>query len=806
MVLVVAQFVLELHEELEWRANRVAAKIEANIQSNIASVQTLKNGVLPAPTVPYAVPQIKKENTQLDKLVDKLDGRFNKQMFDQVVIGHVHMAKTSGTTLNGNLSMHFERVCGHKGYSYDAYQANIRFKTTQQDSVSVRHKDFSRLRVPAQLMDEIGYENCDWISNEISWSFWKRFAFWPVPVQLHVPCRDPIDHLMSQCNHVGHIFDCSGDLDAEIRRCNLGYDRFSNNLLTTHSNIQIKCFDWKASFDGRYYDLMRLFLQPRKLSAKYEHRPMNKKRKRQHECVWNNSAVQQKIKNYLSQNFDYPNFCSSCMGTKNDLFHASKTVKLQKTATQIVAFSDRKFMKLAKQWYENMQLLGYNELTIIAIDEPTYNFFQQIGSKVELELISGKSNLWSTRLKVLDRKLAAGHSVLLVDVDNIFFRYVPMSVFESSNVSAAFMKGTTWPLDVYKKQGFVVCAGLSWWSADSQLALNMVRRIRMNSECHEDGADCDDQREINRDLLNQKMIWHKTNEYGELQGTSLLSGMNITVWDSNFAWRGKLNGKSHPDFDDDRLWVAHPVAEKARDSLERENLKEQLSIQSHSLDKKGNIVMFSMVTLDILNNTVNTGNERRLNVEKSLNVWPKLQTFNASYQLDESCISVLRQMKIRISEEYYSDEKGVGWIHAGKVGHWCSFLRYLWYCKQSGAVVCVWIEDDFSLSPANIGKIEAEAMQIATSPAKHSIVSLGLGDEVNVIDARKLDNVLHHFSNFEISKPLDHTLGTAQLGVAKRVFTKEDRIFVGKTSSTLVCPTCKIQTVSSINAQISTTG
>ena len=212
--------------------------------------------------------------------------------------------------------------------------------------------------------------------------------------------------------------------------------------------------------------------------------------------------------------------------------------------------------------------------------------------------------------------------------------------------------------------------------------------------------------------------------------------------------------------------------------------------------------MFSMLTPDILNITVNTGKERRINVQKSLNVWPKLQTFKASYQLDESCISVLRQMKISISDKYYSDEKGVGWIHAGKVGLWCSFLRYLSYCKQSRAVVCVCIEDDFLLSPVNIAKIEAEAMHIATSPAKHSIVNLGLHNEVNVIDARKLDSALRYFWNFKISQPLDHTIWKSKLGVAKRVFNKEDRIFVGKTSSTLVCPTCQIHTVSSVNALI----
>ncbi len=30
------------------------------------------------------------------------------------IYGHVHMAKTGGTELNGLLAMGYERVCGHK--------------------------------------------------------------------------------------------------------------------------------------------------------------------------------------------------------------------------------------------------------------------------------------------------------------------------------------------------------------------------------------------------------------------------------------------------------------------------------------------------------------------------------------------------------------------------------------------------------------------------------------------------------------------------------------------------------------------
>ncbi len=31
------------------------------------------------------------------------------------IIGHLHMAKTAGTEINGELAAHYERVCGHKG-------------------------------------------------------------------------------------------------------------------------------------------------------------------------------------------------------------------------------------------------------------------------------------------------------------------------------------------------------------------------------------------------------------------------------------------------------------------------------------------------------------------------------------------------------------------------------------------------------------------------------------------------------------------------------------------------------------------
>ena len=100
-----------------------------------------------------------------------------------------------------------------------------------------------------------------------------------------------------------------------------------------------------------------------------------------------------------------------------------------------------------------------------------------------------------------------------------------------------------------------------------------------------------------------------------------------------------------------------------------------------------NTVIYAIVTASTVRNRINTGNDRQKLVQASLKAWPALRRFNASYQLDHSCVSILRQTHITIGPNYYSEERGVGWIHAGKVGHWCSFLRYINYCNASNAAV-----------------------------------------------------------------------------------------------------------------------
>lgn len=257
------------------------------------------------------------------------------------IIGHVHMAKTAGTEINGELAVHFERVCGHKGYTYDFVKFNQNTQEIQlkrgcddletcvkPDLVSRSKRGYNRGRVPYEVMkDEIGWDNCDYISIERgSWE-WNGIAS-QVPLEIHVPCRDPITHLMSQCNYVNHTFTCYDDnddddndnnnmlkLEKEVQACMIHEERFKSNLLE-NPNITLKCFD-PIPIEP-YIEYMSGILQRRRFETDYTHRSSNTVRNVSDECIWNNPSVRAKVKDILLKK-PYYHYCDQCVGTSDDL-------------------------------------------------------------------------------------------------------------------------------------------------------------------------------------------------------------------------------------------------------------------------------------------------------------------------------------------------------------------------------------------------------------------------------------------------------------------------------------------------------
>lgn len=250
---------------------------------------------------------------------------------DNKVYGLAHIAKTAGTEINGELANHFERVCGNKGYSYDAYTTNERFRRSNANSTKGSQGDvfdnmlnpggngFNRGSLPQWFMREIGFEDCDYVALETqSPKDWKYVAQrWPL--ELHVPCRDSLDHLMSQCNIKRFKFDCeASNLPAQIKKCfRFNRGRFGDYMVKS-PNITLKCFNPIPV--QPYVEYMGSILQRKRVESTYVHRDTNLPRDKDSECVWKKDAeFQDHLRKIMKKLFAYYNFCGHCMGSDNEL-------------------------------------------------------------------------------------------------------------------------------------------------------------------------------------------------------------------------------------------------------------------------------------------------------------------------------------------------------------------------------------------------------------------------------------------------------------------------------------------------------
>ena len=247
----------------------------------------------------------------------------NPTVSGSVMYGHVHMAKTAGTTLNGEMASRFERVCGHKGYSYDFWQTNERLNRSRNglrakhDVISKQYVGYNRGRVHPTVMAEIGFEDCDYVSHETGWQFWPdTFKNWPLPIELHIPCRDPVAHLMSMCNFKERRFNCTNRLEEEIKSCLVQMERFSSRLVADYTNIKSKCF--KAEKIDEYIDYMSHRLQKKRFTPAYIFRETNSPRSPESECIWRDKNALLFTKKYLA-NIEYYKYCTDCLGSEMDL-------------------------------------------------------------------------------------------------------------------------------------------------------------------------------------------------------------------------------------------------------------------------------------------------------------------------------------------------------------------------------------------------------------------------------------------------------------------------------------------------------
>ena len=182
------------------------------------------------------------------------------------------------------------------------------------------NSEYTRSRVPVAAMDEIGYDDCDYISLEENAKSWFTKNLPPIRIELHIPCRSAIDHLLSMCNHKGKSFSCesmdNATIDSQIDFCAVELNRFSFKLFKVH-NSSVKCFNPIPV--EPYVGYMATFLQRKIFESPYAHRDTNMRRDKSNECLLKNIALQDVVNARLHLKYEYFRFCKSCTGTTNDL-------------------------------------------------------------------------------------------------------------------------------------------------------------------------------------------------------------------------------------------------------------------------------------------------------------------------------------------------------------------------------------------------------------------------------------------------------------------------------------------------------
>uniref|UniRef100_A0A7S4SBI0 Uncharacterized protein n=1 Tax=Ditylum brightwellii TaxID=49249 RepID=A0A7S4SBI0_9STRA len=225
-----------------------------------------------------------------------------------LLYAHLHMAKTAGTELNQQMARSYRRVCGNKGFT-----AQLSFWFIKR----------------TQMFKRANYDDCSWLSSEEPVRFWDKLAGDSKrPVELHVPCRDPVDHLMSTIKYMGGTFDCddvasssssnNNNMEAQIDKYMEWVKHRFTPRLYRHTNFHIKCFEHNRI--DAYVDVMGQHLERRRNKIQKEH--FEVPRKHGDECIWRNGELKDYVNRYLLETYAYYNFCDQCMGSDRDILPA----------------------------------------------------------------------------------------------------------------------------------------------------------------------------------------------------------------------------------------------------------------------------------------------------------------------------------------------------------------------------------------------------------------------------------------------------------------------------------------------------
>ena len=183
--------------------------------------------------------------------------------------------------------------------------------------------------------------------------------------------------------------------------------------------------------------------------------------------------------------------------------------ELHKTAKNncvTLVFADSNYGDVVRNWITHARLTGAQNFVIIALDHKLFRELKtESVSCVQGDIPGSLNNLWRYRVFCLQAGLEFGFHVAHSDADAVWLRDPTAELLKDYKVDATFSQGTIWPTDVLASWGFVLCCGLFGFRS----TINSRRLVkRWVTELDEDP---DDQRSLNRLLLNMEISWPNGN-------------------------------------------------------------------------------------------------------------------------------------------------------------------------------------------------------------------------------------------------------------------------------------------------------
>ena len=215
------------------------------------------------------------------------------------------------------------------------------------------------------------------------------------------------------------------------------------------------------------------------------------------------------------------------------------------TSWVIIAFSDKRYLPVAKLWYQHLKKLGYENHILIALDKPTYLDLKENRTyRCELGLESIAKNLnmiFKTRMEITLKYLVTGKNVFISDVDTFWNRYVDLDSLLETKYDA-YHTIARFPPSVFKEWGFTVCGCIAGIHSN-QKTIQFYQIVL--DKC---GYTCDDQK-----LINEVYAFTYNMKWLNNEGFSESYDYRVKTFNESFVARYDINCQS---------WIAMGLADK----------------------------------------------------------------------------------------------------------------------------------------------------------------------------------------------------------------------------------------------------